>query len=139
MFLYVVSVFSFVSNEDDYPIYFALIIITEFLNGFINCIHARKYITIRIRNLYVFKYLKSSLTLGVYYILTTMYTTFNVTFLGIVTDITEVGYYSTATKLHHIILSLFTAFTGVMLPRMSNLISNDKNTLEVKDENDFNL
>lgn len=124
--LFVISIFVFVRNEDDYPFYFALIILTELVNGIINCIHARKYIILRIKNLHLFKYMKSSLTLGAYYILTTMYTTFNVTFLGFVTNTTEVGYYTTATKLHHIILSLFTAFTGVMLPRMSNLLSNNK-------------
>ena len=124
--LFVISIFVFVRKEDDYPIYFFLIVITELVNGIVNCIHARKYIALRIINLHVFRYMKSTLTLGVYYILTTMYTTFNVTFLGFVTNTTEVGYYTTATKMHHIILSLFTAFTGVMLPRMSNLLSNDK-------------
>ena len=52
-----------------------------------------------------------------------MYTTFNVAYLGFVCGETEVGYYTTATKLHSIFLSLFTAFTGVMLPRMSSLVS----------------
>lgn len=52
-----------------------------------------------------------------------MYTTFNIVFLGFVCNETEVGYYTTATKLHAIFISIFSAFTGVMLPRMSSLIS----------------
>lgn len=51
-----------------------------------------------------------------------MYTSFNTTFLGLVTSPTEVGYYTTATKLYSILIGIFTAFTGVMLPRMSSLI-----------------
>ena len=34
----------------------------------------------------------------------------------------EVGYFTTATKLFSILLALYTAFTGVLMPRMSNLI-----------------
>lgn len=60
-----------------------------------------------------------------------MYISFNVTYLGFVSGETEVGYYTTATKLHGIILSIFTAFTGVMLPRMSSLVS-ENNISEFK-------
>lgn len=52
-----------------------------------------------------------------------MYTSFNVTYLGFVTTNTDVGYYSTAIKLYTIFLSFFTAFTGVMMPRMSSLFA----------------
>lgn len=45
--------------------------------------------------------------LGLYAMLTSMYTSFNVAFLGFVTSVTEVGYYTTATKLHSIILAFF--------------------------------
>ena len=38
----------------------------------------------------------------------------------------QVGYYSTSVKLFNIILALFSAFTGVMLPRMSLLIESGK-------------
>ncbi len=121
--LYVVSIFLLVREESDYPIYFALLVVTELVNAFINCLYARKYIVLDFRNLHPFKYLKSCMIIGCYGFLTTMYTTFNVAYLGFVTNTTEVGYYTTATKLHHIILALFTAFTGVMLPRMSNLVA----------------
>ena len=55
-----------------------------------------------------------------------MYTSFNVAYLGFTAGDTEVGYYTTATKLYSILLSLFTAFTGVMMPRMSSLLSENK-------------
>ena len=64
--------------------------------------------------------------MGVYLILTSMYTSFNIVYLGIVSGDTEVGYYSTSTKLFHIILAIYTAFTGVMLPRMSALFSENR-------------
>ena len=59
--------------------------------------------------------------MGLYKIITSIYTTMNVTWLGFVTDTDQVGYYTSATKLYTIIISVFTAFTGVMLPRLSAL------------------
>lgn len=64
--------------------------------------------------------------MGFYMLLTSMYTTFNTAFLGFEGDPTEVGYYATATKLFTIILSLYTAFTTVMMPRMSLLLAEGK-------------
>ena len=55
--------------------------------------------------------------------MTSMYLKFNVMYLGLVSDNVEVGYYTTAFKLYYVILGLFSAFTSVMLPRMSTLIS----------------
>ena len=140
--LYVVAVFVFIRKPDDYPIYFGLTVATEGLNALVNCIHARKYLdpphlpsADRKISFFSFiishlgrrpKYLKSSLTLGSYSLLTSMYTSFNIAFLGFVTNTTEVGLYTTATKLHHIAIGFLLAFTGVMLPRMSNLMSEGK-------------
>ena len=56
--------------------------------------------------------------------MTSMYITFNVMFLGFASNNVEVGYYTTAFKLYSVILGLFTAFTNVMLPRMSSLLAN---------------
>lgn len=56
--------------------------------------------------------------------MTSMYITFNVMFLGLVSNDTEVGYYTTAFKLYSVVLGFFTAFTNVMLPRMSFLLAN---------------
>ena len=121
--LYVVSVFLFVRKKEDYDIYFSLLIFAELMNAIINTIYARKYVDIIIKDLHPFKYLKSAVILGSYTMLTSMYTTFNVVFLGFATNTTEVGYYTTATKLHSVVIGFFSAFTGVMLPRMSRLLA----------------
>ena len=63
------------------------------------------------------------MVLGVYRVLTAMYTSFNVMYLGSKCGDIEVGYYGTATKLYTLIMALFTSFTGVMLPRMSSLVA----------------
>lgn len=122
-FFYVIAVFLFIKERKDYPIYFILAILIEVINALVNCIYVRKFVFFSLKNLQPFLYMRTALTLGFYALLTTMYKSFNIVFLGFVTNTTEVGYYTTATKLHQIILALFAAFTGVMLPRMSSLLS----------------
>lgn len=60
-------------------------------------------------------------------VMTSMYLTFNVMYLGLVTDNVQVGYYTTAYKVYVVILSLFSSFTNVMLPRMSSLLASGEN------------
>lgn len=125
--LYVVSVFVFVRNADDYDIFFLLMTLMIVVNAIINFIHCRKFVSIvKLNEINIQPYLKPFLIIGCYLILTSFYTSFNVAYLGFVSDSTEVGYYTTATKLFTIILAVFSAFTGVMLPRMSALRSEGK-------------
>ena len=125
--LYVLSVFVFVKHKDDYVLYFILTIGTVVVNAIINMIYARKYVTLVPKELLNTKYIKNNITLGIYAIMTSMYITFNVMYLGFVSDNTQVGYYTTAFKLYSVILGFFTAFTNVMLPRMSALIAAENN------------
>lgn len=84
--------------------------------------YLRNFISLKLIHFNLSHYFKPLCIFGTYSILTSMYTSFNTTFLGLVTSPTEVGYYTTATKLYSILIGIFTAFTGVMLPRMSSLI-----------------
>jgi len=120
---FVLSVFIFVRKADDYKIYFTLMCLLVVVNAICNWFYRRKFILFDIHNITLKNYYKPFLMIGTYMLLTSMYTSFNVAFLGFVGGETEVGYYTTATKLYTIILSLFTAFTSVMLPRMSALVS----------------
>lgn len=122
-FVQVVLTFVIVRDGDDYVNYFLLQFITVVVNALINIFYSRNFVSFSFRNVDVRPYLKSFFILGLYSILTSMYTTFNTMYLGIVSDDTQVAYYSVATKLYTVILALFTAFTGVMLPRNSALIA----------------
>ena len=121
---YVASVFVFVREAGDYPLYFALYTMMVLCNAAINFVHSRKFVRLKWENLKIKSYIKPFFSLGMYMLLTSMYTSFNVAFLGFAGGEKQVGFYTTATKLYAIILSLYTAFTGVMLPRMSSLIEN---------------
>lgn len=122
--LYIISVFLFVRDTSDYRLYFVLTVGVVMLNALINQLYIRRFVRIRWRDIQLFKYLKWNVTLGIYTLMTSMYLTFNVMYLGLVSNNTEVGYYTTAFKLYSVVLGFFTAFTNVMLPRMSSLLAN---------------
>lgn len=127
--IYVISIFLFVKTQSDYVIYYIITVGMFVLNAFCNIIHIHKYISIKYIRFNLSHYFKPLCIFGLYSILTSMYTSFNVMYLGVVSSPTEVGYYTTATKLYGIFIGIFTAFTGVMLPRMSAIVS-ENNTKE---------
>ncbi len=124
--LYVASVFIFVKTPPDYLLYFLLTIGSIVINSFINFTYSRKFVHLTREDIFSIHYLKQNFRLGVYTIMTSMYITFNVMYLGLVTDNEEVGYYSTAVKMYFIVVNMFSAYTNVMLPRMSALISGNQ-------------
>lgn len=120
--LYVISVFVFVHSSDDVIVYYSLTAVTIVVNAIFNWTYSRRFRTLNFRGLTPSLYILPILSFGYYRILTSMYTTFNVTFLGFVKNDIEVGYFTTATKLYTIILSVFSAFTTVMIPRVSYML-----------------
>lgn len=124
--LYVIAVFVFVKSAADYIVYFFLTSFMVVVNAIFNIIYSKKFVSYTYIGINVRPFIKPFFILGSYMLLTSMYTTFNVAYLGFVTNTEEVGYYSTATKLFMLIMSFYTAFTGVMMPRMSALLGEDR-------------
>lgn len=123
---YVIAVFLFVRTKNDYVIYFVLYTLMVMVNAIINVWYARHFVHFTIKKISISPFVKPFFILGIYMFLTSLYGTFNVAFLGFTSNEIQVGYYTTATKLYTILLSLFSAFTGVMLPRMSSLLAEGK-------------
>jgi O-antigen/teichoic acid export membrane protein len=120
--IFVFFVFIFVKHKQDFDVYYFLLVSVVICNALINSKYRMKWIRFSFEHIRIRPFVKSVLVLGSYMILTSMYTSFNVAYLGFVTTVTEVGYYTTATKLFGIALSIFTAFTAVMLPHISGLV-----------------
>lgn len=124
--LYVISIFLFVKGPQDYRMYFYLTVAMTVVNSVINLVHARGLVKVDFKEMFNFRYIGQNLTLGIYSVMTSMYLTFNVMYLGLMTGNVQVGYYTTAYKLYTVVVGLFSAFTSVMLPRMSALVSGDQ-------------
>ena len=138
--VYVLLVFLLVKAPEDYLIYYALISGTIVVNALINLGYSRKFADLSLRKSHPRRYSKSILALGVYMVMLSFFTTFNVVYLGMVKGDHEVGVYTTATKIYSLILGVLTAYTTVMMPRMTSLLSENKEE-EFKDRIDdsFNL
>lgn len=121
--IYVAAVFTFIKDTSDVVIYYLLTSLTIAINAVINIIYARKYVKFRFCFSSLQDYTKSLCILGVYSVLTSFYTTFNVAFLGFVTTDVQVGYYTTSTKIFVIISMAFKAVTGVLMPRMASILA----------------
>lgn len=126
--LYVLSVFIFVKNTEDLGVYYFLTSATVVVNAIINLLYARRVVQFKFCFSSLKDYSKSVSILGVYNILTSMYTTFNVAYLGFVSSDTQVGYYTTSTKIHSLILMAFTAVTGVLMPRIASILAEKRYT-----------
>ena len=121
--LYVAAVFIFVRRREDVWIYYLASSMAVVVNALVNRAFARTRVHYSLKGVEFKNTFKSISALGVYAILTSMYTTFNVMFLGFVADDFEVGLYGTATKIYYIVMAVFSGFTGVMLPRMSSVVA----------------
>ena len=124
--IYVLFVFIFINTPDDYQKYFALNVLAVVVNAIVNMLYSRHFVAYTLKGIRIKQYIEPFIVLGIYGILTSLYKSFNIVFLGFSSNDVQVGYYSTATRVYSIILSLFTAFTGVMLPRMSSLVAEGK-------------
>lgn len=128
---YILLVFLIVKERTDYQLYFYITLMTYVFDAGINFYQVRKIVEYKFQYKKVFAVATPMLTYGFYSVLNATFSTFNYVLLGFLCSNTQVGYYSTADQLYKIFLSLITAFTTVMLPRMSSLLNNG-------DRNQFN-
>ncbi len=125
--LYVVCIFLFVRNADDYPVYYLLMCLLVAVNAAVNCFNALRFVRLRTNRAAVVQVIKPFLLFGLYMFCGSLYITFNVSYLGFACGDAQVGYYTTATKVMQIILAIYTAYTNVAFPRASSLLAGGKN------------
>ena len=137
--IYVLSVFFFVHDSSDVNIYYYLTTLSVIANGLINWISAKKIVHFSFAFKQARSYFKPLFSFGLYTILNATFSTCNYLFIGFLCTDREVGYYSTAESLYRLFLSLISACTSVLLPRMSYLVSlNDKDAFDITVNNSFN-
>lgn len=124
--LYVVAVFIFIRKPEDYRVYYLLLCLTIVANALVNLIYSRRYVSFSWKNLSVRHLSGPFFMIGLYTIMTSMYTTFNVIYLGFTSTSEQSGFYASATKIFGMVIALFTAFTAVMLPRMSAVLADGR-------------
>lgn len=121
-----IAIFLFVKDENDMCI-FALIFALAYAGNYLfNIINLRNFIEFSFVNLNFKKHIRPILTLAVTYISNEIYVTIDTVMLGILTENSQVGYYTNSMKLIRILINVCTAFGTAMLPRLSKL-KNEQN------------
>lgn len=129
--LYVGCIFLFIRDEHDYDNYFYVTIGQVVFNALINWRYSRKFVTFTFEIKGIREYIFPVFSMGINRILLSFYGTFNVIFLGFICSNAAVGYYTTATKLYAIFLSVLNAYNGVFVPRLNYLLGKgDINTFK---------
>lgn len=116
----VVLLFALVKSPSDYIIYAGIGVISGAGSNICNFFHTRKYIRWKQKIQYnCVKHVKPIFTLFAMTVVVIVYTVLDTVMLGFITDSTQVGYYTAATKINKIVLSVVTAVSTVLLPRLS--------------------
>lgn len=129
--LYAISIWLFIKQKEDVGIYFLLTGLMTATNAMINIRYARKYIDIKG---FVFNpklFFVPILKLGLFQIIISFYSTFNYIYLRWVSSEYEVGLYYTSVQIYSVVVGLYSAYSNVVLPRMSELLERGE-TQEIK-------
>lgn len=124
--LFVASVFTFVKEKSDVMTYYILWVSLTLCNAVCNWTYRRRFVKLSFRNLDIDSFIKPVLMIGLFAVFSAIYTKLNIFYLGSVCGDTQVGFYTTSTRLYTVLMAMFTSITGVMIPRMSVLVSENK-------------
>lgn len=129
-----VLLFVFVRTKDDYLQYAGISVISNVGSNLCNFVHSRHFITFTTQQkLELKKHLKPIFTLFVMALTISIYTALDTTMLGLMKGDRSVGIYTAATKINKIVLSVVTAMSAVLLPRLSYYASDKTKKDEFKE------
>lgn len=118
-----------VKTENDIEQYALVTIISKGGSGILNYFHAKKYCRVRLTARVDWKrHMKPILVLFATAVTVTIYTSSDITILGLICGDTAVGLYSVSTKVYSIIKTLLSSVLIVSIPRLSAMIGNNDGT-----------
>ncbi len=119
-----VLVFLLVKSKSDYPIYAAITAFSSVGAYFCNLIHSKRFFHFYISKEFNYKrHFKPMILLFGSILAVSVYTNLDTIMLGFINGDVEVGLYSVASKSKWILLSAVNAVSAVLLPRLSNYLS----------------
>lgn len=122
-----VLIFVLIKTPEDLWKYVAILAASTMFSNIILFSFIRKYVKfVKISLKDIKKHLKPSIILFLPVIAVSIYKIMDKIMLGLLSNVTEVGYYENAEKMTQVPLSIITALGTVMLPRVSNMLSNKK-------------
>lgn len=124
-----VLIFIFVKTPNDVWKYTAILAGSTLLSNIVQFAFLKKYINVvKIHKEDVIKHIKPCIILFLPVIAVSIYKIMDKIMLGMISNITEVGYYENAEKIIQVPLAIITALGTIMLPKVSNMLSNNQET-----------
>lgn len=124
---FVVSVFLLVKTQEDYVVYYCLFVGIVVANALCNWTYKRKWVHLCIKDIQLKKYAVPFLFLGLFALLSAIYTKLSLPVLSFMCGEEEAGYYAVACRIYQVIIALISSLISVLIPRMSIYIK-EKNT-----------
>lgn len=124
--LFVASVFLFVHDGGDSVVYYLLFVAVTFANAVCNWNFRSRYVSFDVSSVDLRLFLKPFVILGVFGMLSAIYTKLSTPVLAFICDDAQAGLYSTTTRIHHVINALIASVISVLIPRVSILVKEQK-------------
>ena len=125
-FVSLIAVFVFVHKPDDLYLYALIYSLANCGHYFINVLRIRKCVSFTLKELTLFRHLKSLIFLTLYVISIEVYAKMDITMVGILDGEIEVAFYTYAQKVINLIITFVIAITAVFMPRLSFYYANDR-------------
>lgn len=125
----VVLLFVFVKTKDDIMWYGAYNVFGVLGGNIFNFARLRHFInrkSLSLRKLKPARHLKPALHIFAFTVITSIYLQLNTVLLGFMKGVAAVGYFTAATRLMSITMSVSSSLGAVMLPRASNLVAENR-------------
>ena len=124
--LFILLVFLFVHTQADVDVYYLLFTGITVGNALCNWFHKRTYFHWDIRNANIRHYFHPFFMLGAFAMLSAIYFKLSLPVLNFIAGSQEAGNYATATRVYQVVIALISTLTGVMIPRMSVLMKENR-------------
>lgn len=124
----IILIFTLVRSKDDIFIYVFISVVSTAGSNILNIIHSRKFLQLKLfsKKLELKKHISPIFRLFSISIFISVYNILDTTMLGFLSNDTQVGFYSAATKINRMVLTLITAISTVMFPRLAYYANNSR-------------
>lgn len=116
----VICIFLFVKSKNDLPLYTIILSSSSLIGNLSLWISLPKFLVrIKIKDIKIFEFIKPAILLFIPQIANNVYYMLDKPMIGLLSNVTEVGYYEQATKISTLALTIITAMGPVMLSRVA--------------------
>ncbi|EAQ43168.3 oligosaccharide flippase family protein [Polaribacter sp. MED152] len=127
-FLTIILVFLFVNNEDQYWLYYCILVGPIFLAFILSLINTKQHLIFSLKNLSLKKHVKSIGIIFATQVAIGVYTNLSIVFLKYFSNDEQVGFFTPALRLVKISTTVITALGIVLIPKITEFVKNNNIT-----------